>query len=843
MSNTTEQPIALFSDLHLSEPLLRVLKEVGYESPSPIQAATIPLLLANRDVLGQAQTGTGKTAAFALPILSRLDIRQTAPQALVLAPTRELAIQVAEAFQRYATHINGFHVLPIYGGQSYGPQLSALRRGVHVVVGTPGRVIDHLEKGSLDLSQIKTLVLDEADEMLRMGFIDDVEMILQKTPADRQTALFSATMPSVIKRIAQTYLRKPAEVTVAAKTGTADNITQRYWLVSGMHKLDALTRILEAENFDGMIIFSRTKMGTEELAGKLQARGFSAAAINGDINQQQREKTIQQLKDGRIDILVATDVAARGLDVERISHVINYDVPHDPESYTHRIGRTGRAGRSGEAILFITPREKNLLKAIERATRQPISPLTLPTIQAVNDVRIARFKDQITETLAAGGLEIFQSLIEDVEREQNVPAIEIAAALAKMARGDVPLLLDKSKPEPRSTSSWSDERPARSFERNERADRPERSFERNERSFDRNDRSFERNERPAFPKKERIMRPADAGMTTYRIEVGYAHGVKPGNIVGAIANEAQLDSKFIGRIEIYDDYSVLDLPDSLPQDMLDHLKSVRVAGQSLAISRDAGSGSGAGAGSGAPAAQFASGAPAKFAKPVSAAKAAPSVQPAPAAKAIPKGETPSPLAVVKAAIEASVMAEHAGEKLVAKEPLDKFEQKRAATKALAERPVAPPKEEKERADRKVKAGAIPMQAYRIEVGNTHGVKPANIVGAIANEASLEAKHIGRISIFDTHSLIDLPDGMPNELLTHLKSVWVAGQQLNITKSDESPMQPDPKVVQKTGGNRRVEEKNTGNKPPFKPKATGKFAEKSATKPGAKPFVKAKPKTV
>ena len=376
----SDTPLPTFSDLNISAPVLKALKEVGYETPSPIQAATIPLLLANRDVLGQAQTGTGKTAAFALPILSRIDIKQATPQALVLAPTRELAIQVAEAFQSYAAHIKGFHVLPIYGGQSYGPQLSALRRGVHVVVATPGRVIDHIEKGSLDLSQLKTLVLDEADEMLRMGFIDDVEHILQQTPAERQTTLFSATMPPAIKRIAKTYLRDPAEVTVAAKTGTAENITQRYWLVAGMHKLDALTRILEAEPFDGMIIFARTKLGTEELASKLQARGFAATAINGDMAQQQRERTIEQLKNGKIDILVATDVAARGLDVERISHVINYDVPSDPESYTHRIGRTGRAGRSGDAILFITPRERGLLKAIERATRQPVAPLALPTV-------------------------------------------------------------------------------------------------------------------------------------------------------------------------------------------------------------------------------------------------------------------------------------------------------------------------------------------------------------------------------------------------------------------------------------------------------------------------------
>lgn len=578
----SETPISLFADLNLSEHLLRVLKELGYESPSPIQAATIPILLANRDVLGQAQTGTGKTAAFALPILSRIDIKQSTPQALVLAPTRELAIQVAEAFQRYATHIPGFHVLPIYGGQSYGSQLSALRRGVHVVVGTPGRVIDHLEKNSLDLSKIKTLVLDEADEMLRMGFIDDVETILQKTPATRQTALFSATMPSAIKRIAQTYLRNPAEVTIAAKTGTADNIRQRYWLVSGMQKLDALTRILEAESFDGMIIFSRTKLGTEELAGKLQARGFSAAAINGDIIQQQRERTIQQLKDGKIDILVATDVAARGLDVERISHVINYDVPHDPESYTHRIGRTGRAGRSGEAILFITPREKNLLKAIERATRQPISVLELPSIQAVNDVRISKFKDQIGDTLAAGGLEELRSVIEEYEREHNVPAIEIAAALAKMARGEVPLLLGKGK----SEALRPDEKHARA-EGFERAPSSERKLPTERKLAVGHQPSIERKapaDRALMPNKERAGRKPDLGMETFRIEVGNAHGVKPGNIVGAIANEAGLEAKHIGRIEIYDDYSTLDLPQGMPKELLQHLKTVWVAGQQLRIS-------------------------------------------------------------------------------------------------------------------------------------------------------------------------------------------------------------------------------------------------------------------
>ncbi|MFL6631106.1 MAG: DEAD/DEAH box helicase [Massilia sp.] len=560
-----------FADLDIPAPILKALKEVGYETPSPIQAATIPLLMEGRDVLGQAQTGTGKTAAFALPVLARIDVKNPAVQALVLAPTRELAIQVAEAFQSYAAHLKNFHVLPIYGGQSYGPQLSALRRGVQVVVGTPGRVIDHLDKGSLDISQLKTLVLDEADEMLRMGFIDDVERILQETPAGRQTALFSATMPQQIKRIAKTYLNEPSEVTVAAKTTTATNITQRYWLVAGLQKLEALTRILEAEPFDGMIVFTRTKLGTEELASKLQARGFAAAAINGDMAQQQRERTIEQLKNGKIDILVATDVAARGLDVERISHVINYDVPSDPESYTHRIGRTGRAGRSGDAILFITPRERGLLKAIERATRQPVAPLTLPTIKAVNEVRVTRFKEQIGETLAAGGLEVFRSLIEDFEREQNVPAIDIAAALAKLYRGDEPLLLEKPdrepKPEFRERGNEQDARPPRPTRETFAGERPARAG------------------REGF-KKERVERAPEPGMATYRIEVGHTHGVKPGNIVGAIANEGGVPSKEIGRIEIYDDFSTLDMPADLPSDLIDHLKKVWVAGQQLAITRD-----------------------------------------------------------------------------------------------------------------------------------------------------------------------------------------------------------------------------------------------------------------
>jgi ATP-dependent RNA helicase DeaD len=555
-ADATPSPSIKFTDLGLPEPLLRALADVGYESPSPIQAATIPPLLAGRDVLGQAQTGTGKTAAFALPILARIDPAQHKPQALVLAPTRELAIQVAEAFQKYASHLPGFHVLPIYGGQSYGPQLSALKRGVHVVVGTPGRVIDHLERGSLDLSQLRCLVLDEADEMLRMGFIDDVEAVLKKTPETRQVALFSATMPAQIKRIAQTYLKDPVEVAIKAQTTTAENIRQRFWMVSGINKLDALTRIMEAEPFDAMIVFARTKLGTEELADKLAARGFRAAAINGDVEQKIRERTIQRLKDGHVDVLVATDVAARGLDVERISHVLNYDIPYDTESYVHRIGRTGRAGRKGEAVLFVAPRERGMLGAIERATRQKIEQMNLPSVDAVNERRMAKFLGKIDGALASDDLSVFRDLVERYEREKNVPAVEIAAALAQLVQGKTPLLLPKPVV-------------------------PERTFE--TRSF-KDGEQKPRVERAERPKREHAPRDPNApelSMRTYRIDVGHQHGVQPGNIVGAIANEADLEARYIGRIDIRDDFTLVDLPDGMPPELLAHLKKVRVASRPL----------------------------------------------------------------------------------------------------------------------------------------------------------------------------------------------------------------------------------------------------------------------
>jgi ATP-dependent RNA helicase DeaD len=567
-----------FSDLGLPGHLLQALAAVGYESPSPIQAATIPPLMAGRDVLGQAQTGTGKTAAFALPVLAAIDLARKAPQALVLAPTRELAIQVAEAFQKYAAHLPGFHVLPIYGGQGYGPQLSALKRGVHVVVGTPGRVIDHLGRGSLDLSQLRCLVLDEADEMLRMGFIDDVEAVLKETPETRQVALFSATMPVQIRRIAQTYLKDPVEIAIKSPTTTAKNIRQRYWMVSGVNKLDALTRILEAEPFDGMLVFARTKLGTQELAEKLAARGLSAAAIHGDVEQKQRERMVQSLKDGRIDILVATDVAARGLDVDRISHVLNYDIPYDTESYVHRIGRTGRAGRSGEAILFVAPRERGMLGAIERATRQKIEPMQLPSVEAVNDQRVARFLERITEARAASDIGTYRDLVERYEREQNVPAVEIAAALAKLVQGDTPLLLPAERPRPqRQTDAGT--APAR-------PGRPDRPSAAPRPAANKGEAMFEHRPAPSARRSgSDAARAPDVGMETFRIEVGHVHGVQPGNIVGAIANEADLDSRYIGRIDIRDDHSLVDLPEGMPKELLEYLKRVYVSGQALRMRR------------------------------------------------------------------------------------------------------------------------------------------------------------------------------------------------------------------------------------------------------------------
>ena len=594
-----DQPQSSFSDFNFSPAILKALDEAGYESPTPIQSSIIPHVMAGTDVVGQAQTGTGKTAAFALPLLSRLDLKKRKPQVLVLTPTRELAIQVAEAFHAYASHMQGFQVVPIYGGQDYKIQLRQLERGVHVVVGTPGRVMDHIRRETLDLKELDCLVLDEADEMLRMGFIDDVEWILEQTPESRQIALFSATMPVSIRRIAQKYLKNPQEITIKGKTSTAQNIRQRFLVTSGFHKLDSLTRVLEAESFEGMLIFVRTKNQTVELAEKLAARGYSVAPLNGDIQQNQRQRTVEQLKSGKLDILVATDVAARGLDVERISHVLNFDIPYDTESYIHRIGRTGRAGRSGEAILFVTTRERQMVGTIERATRQKIEMMKLPSTEAINDKRIMEFKQRITDTLTAEGLDFYQRLIDEYLGEHEVPADLVAAALASLVQGDTPLLL-KDLPAPKS------ERPV-PFDRSARNDR---RFDKSERSFTRDKREEPREFREARAFKEyrepdKFRKPMEVkeqrgsrdsreprypsepnqGMERFRIDVGLNQGVKPGNIVGAIANEADLNSKYIGRISIFDDHSTVDLPTGIPEETLDLLKKVKVGDRPLRISR------------------------------------------------------------------------------------------------------------------------------------------------------------------------------------------------------------------------------------------------------------------
>jgi len=558
----SDSPSTKFSDMALKPPLLKALNTLGYELPTAIQAQTIPLLLEGRDVLGQAQTGTGKTAAFALPILSNLDLKQKEPQVLVLAPTRELAIQVAEAFKSYASQIKSFHVLPVYGGQEYGTQLRALERGVHVIVGTPGRVMDHMRRGTIKLDKLKTLVLDEADD------IDDVEWVLEQTPKQRQIALFSATMPPQIRKITQRYLRNPAEITIKLKTTTAETIRQRYWPVTGTHKLDALTRILEAETFDAMLVFVRTKTSTLEVADKLEARGYRAVALNGDIAQKNRERIITQLKAGKLDILVATDVAARGLDVDRISHVINYDIPHDTEAYVHRIGRTGRAGREGDAILFVAPRERRMLQAIEKATRKEIELMELPSTDMVNNRRIEKFKQRISDTLAEQDLDLFKGLIEQYQQEHQVDTLDIAAALAQQVQGRAPFLLSSK---PVAKAAFDTDRNDSITAGKQRRDKPLNTAD--------GDRKPRRDQ--AEPRHQEL----EAGMDRFRIEVGHLHKVKPANIVGAIANEADIDSKYIGRISIFDDYSLVDLPEDMPKELLNELKHVRVVGQRLNISQ------------------------------------------------------------------------------------------------------------------------------------------------------------------------------------------------------------------------------------------------------------------
>ncbi len=536
-----------FNSFGLSDALLKVLEEVGYEVPTAIQEQCITHLLNGHDVIGQAQTGTGKTAAFALPLIDRIDLNNNQVQLLVLVPTRELAIQVSEAIQTYARHLKGFHVLPIYGGQSYDVQLRPLKRGVHAVVGTPGRVMDHLKRGTLKLNSLKALVLDEADEMLKMGFIDDVKWVMEKLPKERQIALFSATIPDVIRRVAEKFLNSPKVVKVKTKTATAQTISQRYWLVGGVHKLDALTRILEVESFDALLIFVRTKTATIDLAEKLSARGFTAEAINGDIAQNQRERIIKQLKNGKIDILIATDVAARGLDVDRISHVVNYDIPQDPESYVHRIGRTGRAGREGKAILFVAPRERRMLKTIEKITRQPIDPMQLPSAKIINEQRVNNFKQRITDTLHNQELAIFEELILDYQKGHEIDTFKIASALALMAQGTEPLLLNEK--------------------------------EINQTSFDEKN----KNKISVSIHADTLKDHPKILMRRYKVAVGHKDKIKPGNVLGAIANEAEISSEFIGAIQIFQDFTTVDLPDEMPKETLQILKNIRVFDKKLNI--------------------------------------------------------------------------------------------------------------------------------------------------------------------------------------------------------------------------------------------------------------------
>jgi len=590
-SEASKQEEVTFASLNLSAPVLKAVSELGYEQPSAIQAQAIPLLLGGGNLLGTAQTGTGKTAAFALPLLSKLKTSQKKPQVLVLAPTRELAIQVAEAFQTYARHMKGFHVLPVYGGQDISGQLRTLRRGVDIVVGTPGRLIDHINRRSLDLSELKAVVLDEADEMLRMGFIDDIEKILSKTPEKAQRALFSATMPAPIRRVANTYIGDAAVVRIANKTSTVEKIEQKYLIVNSHQKLDALTRILEVENFDGIIMFVRTKSSTVDLAEKLQARGYAASALNGDLNQALREQTINKLKKGVLDIIVATDVAARGLDVERISHVINYDIPNDNESYVHRIGRTGRAGREGKAILFVAPKERRLLRSIEKTTRQPLTSMEIPSGEEISGQRIERFQNTILETLKKQDLSSFRELLAKMSHDNELDIADIAAALAWQAQQKTPLYPSiKSINTPAEKKTDKHKGRLKNTEKNKRPQR------------DTSNSSHDAPHRDKAPRKpnpkstggdkpiSRLRQHPDVELVRYRIEVGSSHGASPGDIVGAMINEAGIESEFIGHIDMQNEHSTVDLPDGMPKEIFQHLKRVRVRQQAMKIEQVSGLG-------------------------------------------------------------------------------------------------------------------------------------------------------------------------------------------------------------------------------------------------------------
>jgi ATP-dependent RNA helicase DeaD len=837
-----------FLDLGLSAAVLQALVDVGYEAATPIQAATIPAILAGSDVLGQAQTGTGKTAAFALPILSKIDLSKPQTQALVLVPTRELAIQVAEAFQRYATHMQGFHVLPIYGGQSYVPQLKGLKRGAHVIVGTPGRVMDHMKRGTLPLDSLTYLVLDEADEMLQMGFIDAIEWVLQQTPPTRQIALFSATVPPAIRRIAQKHQRSPAEITIRSKTSTAPNIKQRYWLVSGMHKLDALTRILEVESFDAMLIFVRTKIETVELAERLEARGFEAAPLNGDIPQQQRERTIAALKAGKVDIVVATDVAARGLDVERISHVVNYDVPYDSESYIHRIGRTGRAGRSGEAILFIAPRERNMLRTIERATRQQITQMNLPSIAAVNEQRVAKFKQRIADTLAGGELEAFRSIVEQFQAENEVPAIEIAAALASLLQGSTPLLLpERAEREGEGWSQRRDERGsgrdrdvgghgARGGQRDEgggrggRGDARGDSRGRHRAHGDADGRGFQGANRAdgggrgaqdanrrddggrefqganrgdaggrgaqdanRGPDGGREFQGADRGDAGRRGAQGANRGDGGGREFQSADRSDAGGRRAHGANRRDDGGRELQGADRGDAGGPGFQRDNRAddggrefqgadrsdaggAGFQSADRSDAGARGPQDADRGGDGGPGFQGADRAAAAALDSPAGGRELQSTDSGDAGAVSSQPGPNGDRGSPGREAVHVRGGGET-----PVGDGSERRPNR----DRPV---REVHSRAERRRRDDTqdVVFETFRLEVGHTHGVKPGNIVGAIANEAGLEGRHIGHVDIRDDHSFVDLPEGMPKDIFRNLKKVRVVGQELRISRVDGKP---------------------------------------------------------
>ncbi|CUR48161.1 ATP-dependent RNA helicase DeaD [Alloalcanivorax xenomutans] len=546
-----------FAALGLPAPLLDAIGKLGFETPSPIQERSIPVLLDGDDLLGQAQTGTGKTAAFGLPLLARIDPEQRCPQLLVIAPTRELALQVADAMETFARQLRGVKVVAVYGGSEYRTQLRALRDGAQVVVGTPGRIMDHMQRGSLNLDRLQALVLDEADEMLRMGFIDDVEWILEHTPDERQLALFSATMPNVIRRVAERHLKSPKWIRIESDTTTNNGIRQRFWPVSGLNKLDAMCRILEGEPHDGVIVFARTKQSTLELAEQLQRRGLRAEALNGDIPQAQREKTVARLREGRFDLLIATDVVARGLDVPRISHVINYDMPADTEAYVHRIGRTGRAGRNGEAILFVSHRERGMLRAIERATGQSLESMDLPSVDALNSKRLAKLQEQLVAGLESKHREEAETVLSALREQLDLDDEKLALGLAALLVAKEPVIL---KPAPVG-------KPPRAHKEGPRKDHPRKEG------------------RPANNRRRTAGSDGDANgdMQVYRVEVGHAHGVRPGNLVGAIANEAGLPSRLIGAIRIHQEHSTVALPQDLTAKQLNILKRTRVCQRPLSL--------------------------------------------------------------------------------------------------------------------------------------------------------------------------------------------------------------------------------------------------------------------